>query len=53
MRRPRLMAALRGSAAGPVVMLHAPAGYGKTAVLTEWAATDPRPCAWLSADRRA
>ena len=29
-------------------MLHAPAGYGKTAVLTEWAATDPRPCAWLS-----
>lgn len=48
LRRPRLMDAMRATAARSLVVVHAPAGYGKTAVLTEWAATDPRPCAWLT-----
>ena len=28
-------------------MLTAPAGYGKTTVLTEWAAEDDRPFIWV------
>src|SRR4051794_9619866 len=28
----------------------APAGYGKTTLLAHWAASDPRPFAWLAAD---
>jgi len=31
-----------------VVLLRAPAGYGKTTVLAQWAATDPRPCVWIA-----
>jgi LuxR family transcriptional regulator, maltose regulon positive regulatory protein len=32
----------------PVALLVAPAGYGKTALLSEWAAKDERPFAWVS-----
>src|SRR5262249_34840628 len=28
------------------------AGYGKTAVLDQWAAREDRPCAWLTLDER-
>jgi LuxR family maltose regulon positive regulatory protein len=35
-----------------VVSIVAPPGYGKTTVLGQWAAHDPRPFAWLSVDRR-
>lgn len=38
------------SADGDVVWLTAPAGYGKSTALAELAATDGRPCAWLSLD---
>ena len=31
----------------PLALLVAPAGYGKTTALAEWAARDPRPFAWL------
>jgi LuxR family maltose regulon positive regulatory protein len=31
----------------PLVLLTAPAGYGKTTVLSQWAAADPRPFAWV------
>ena len=36
-------------------MIVAPAGYGKTTLLAEWAMRDPRPFAWLSVEalRRA
>jgi LuxR family transcriptional regulator, maltose regulon positive regulatory protein len=34
-----------------VVGFSAPAGYGKTTLLVQWAATDPRPVAWVSLDR--
>src|SRR5512135_320429 len=32
----------------PVVTVVAPAGFGKTTLLAQWAERDPRPCAWLS-----
>jgi LuxR family transcriptional regulator, maltose regulon positive regulatory protein len=34
----------------PVALIVAPAGYGKTTVLSEWAARDGRPFAWVSVD---
>ena len=33
-----------------MVAIAAPAGYGKSALLAEWSAADPRPFAWVSAD---
>ncbi|MCK0118559.1 LuxR C-terminal-related transcriptional regulator [Isoptericola sp. S6320L] len=34
-----------------VVGVTAPAGYGKSTLLTEWATHDPRPVVWVSLDR--
>jgi LuxR family maltose regulon positive regulatory protein len=34
----------------PLVVVIAPAGYGKTIGLTQWFAADPRPGAWLQLD---
>jgi LuxR family maltose regulon positive regulatory protein len=47
-RRPRLLEKLIHGSATPLVLLVAPAGYGKTSLLAEWAAQDPRPSMWLS-----
>jgi LuxR family transcriptional regulator, maltose regulon positive regulatory protein len=41
---------LRASAAGAVVTLVAPAGYGKTTVLAQWAERDERSFAWVPCD---
>ena len=46
--RRRLLRRLR-VAESPVVLLRAPAGYGKTTLLAQWAAAERRPCAWVSA----
>lgn len=35
----------------PVVAVVAPAGYGKTTLLTQWAARDARPASWHRLDR--
>src|SRR5262245_30097345 len=51
-RRTRLLTALGGPGARPFAVLVAPAGYGKTTLLREWCAHDPRPSAWLTLDRR-
>ena len=48
--RPRLVRRLIDAGNVPVAMLLAPAGYGKTTLLTEWEAGDPRPFAWVSLD---
>jgi len=40
--RPRLLDKLRGSAA-PAVVLQAPSGYGKSVLVEQWRAEDPRP----------
>ncbi len=44
--RPRLTATLVGCDA-PLVALVAPAGYGKTTLLTQWAQLDERPAVWV------
>jgi LuxR family maltose regulon positive regulatory protein len=46
-RRPRLVRALRMARDVPLAVLVAPAGYGKTTLLAEWAREDARPFAWI------
>jgi LuxR family transcriptional regulator, maltose regulon positive regulatory protein len=48
--RARLIRRLQEARDTPLVLLLAPAGYGKTTVLSEWAQQDPRPFRWLRAD---
>jgi LuxR family transcriptional regulator, maltose regulon positive regulatory protein len=48
-RRPRLVRALQDPRT-PLIAMVAPAGYGKTALLCEWAERDRRPFAWITAD---
>jgi LuxR family maltose regulon positive regulatory protein len=38
--------------APPLAVLVAPAGYGKTTLLSEWATCDGRPFAWVTVDER-
>ena len=47
-RRPRLVRALRMASEAPLAVLVAPAGYGKTTLLAEWAREDARPFAWIA-----
>ena len=44
-------AAWLGRARSRVMMITAPAGYGKTTLLAQWAEADPRPFAWLQLER--
>lgn len=46
--RTRLVALLEESALLPLALVSAPAGFGKTTLLTEWARTTSMPVAWLS-----
>jgi LuxR family transcriptional regulator, maltose regulon positive regulatory protein len=48
--RPRLVRRLVGSSDLPLALLVAPAGYGKTTVLSQWAEQDGRPFAWVTLD---
>jgi LuxR family maltose regulon positive regulatory protein len=50
--RPRLVRALAAADAPPLLLLTAPAGFGKTALLREWEASDPRAFAWVTLDER-
>ncbi|HEX6680827.1 MAG TPA: LuxR C-terminal-related transcriptional regulator [Gaiellaceae bacterium] len=50
--RTALVNRLRAAGAFPLVVFAAPAGYGKTTVLAQWADKDARPFAWLSIDER-
>ncbi len=50
-RRSRLLARLDAVAGqAPVIVLAAPAGYGKTTTLRQWAAAGDRPLGWVSLD---
>ncbi|MFN8160449.1 MAG: AAA family ATPase [Solirubrobacterales bacterium] len=49
--RPRLVARLERDPAAPLVLVRAPAGYGKTTLLAEWAATGERRFAWITLGR--
>jgi LuxR family transcriptional regulator, maltose regulon positive regulatory protein len=51
-RRTALVNRLRAARDARVVRVAAPAGYGKTTLLAQWAGRDPRPFAWVSLDRR-
>jgi LuxR family maltose regulon positive regulatory protein len=48
-RRDRLVRLLVQSYEIPLVLVRAPAGYGKTTLICQWAQRDPRPFAWLEA----
>src|SRR5581483_10516283 len=48
--RPRLTARLDEGVAGGFILACAPAGYGKTVLLADWARRGRRPLAWLSLD---
>jgi LuxR family transcriptional regulator, maltose regulon positive regulatory protein len=48
--RARLLQRLTDGLAGELTLVCAPAGFGKTALLADWARGNPRPVAWLSLD---
>ena len=47
-RRDRLVRMLLQSGDAPLVVVRAPAGYGKTTLLCQWAERDDRPFAWIA-----
>src|ERR687889_94072 len=48
--RPRLIESLDEGLHRKLILVCAPAGFGKTTLLGEWVAALPRPAAWLSLD---
>ena len=48
--RPRLMDRLNAGLRGKLTLVSAPAGFGKTTLITEWISTDDLLVAWLSLD---
>jgi LuxR family transcriptional regulator, maltose regulon positive regulatory protein len=48
--RPRLLERLTEGTAGVLTLVCAPAGFGKTSLLGDWARRSRRPVAWLSLD---
>jgi len=51
-RRLMLIDRLRQGASGPVVSVVAPAGYGKTTLISQWAEANGQAFAWVSVDER-
>ncbi|MGA9278558.1 MAG: hypothetical protein WBV89_16490, partial [Ilumatobacter sp.] len=49
--RPDLVAKVRDSGSCRIVSIAAPAGYGKTTLLAEWAILEVRPVGWVSLAR--
>src|SRR4051812_26779501 len=49
-RRPRLLRLLDDAVRGPVTLVEAPAGAGKTVLVAGWIAESSAPAAWLSVD---
>ncbi len=50
--RPQLVERLREPDGPPIVTIVAPAGYGKTTLVAEWAQANHRSFAWVSVDER-
>lgn len=48
--RPRLMQELDAGLPRKLARVSAPAGFGKTTLISEWVAANNRPIAWLSLD---
>ena len=51
-RRPALIDRLRQGRSFPVISVVAPAGYGKTTLLAQWAERNGQAFAWVSLDER-
>ena len=49
-RRLRLIERLNSEAGGRLTLVSAPAGFGKTTLVSEWAGCAQREVAWLSLD---
>jgi LuxR family maltose regulon positive regulatory protein len=49
-RRPRLVDRLNPGAYSKLTLISAPAGFGKTTLVTEWIADHAQPVAWLALD---
>ncbi len=49
-RRAHLVEQLRSAGDSPLILVTAPPGYGKTALLAEWGEEDERPFVWLTLD---
>lgn len=49
-RRQRLLDELEGNRELPLVLIAAPAGYGKSALVAEWTAVKDHPAAWVCLD---
>ena len=50
LRRERLLELLDASLASPLTLVSAPAGYGKSELLCDWARSRSSPIAWISLD---
>jgi LuxR family maltose regulon positive regulatory protein len=48
--RPHLTGRLNDGLASPVTLISAPAGFGKTTLLSEWIPTNERCVAWVALD---
>ncbi|HKV59618.1 MAG TPA: LuxR C-terminal-related transcriptional regulator [Ktedonobacteraceae bacterium] len=48
--RPRLLERLKEGLRCKLILISAPAGFGKTTLVSEWVASCQRPVAWLSLD---
>jgi len=48
--RPRLLALLNQGLTRKIILVSAPAGFGKTSLLADWLRSTPLPAAWLSLD---
>ena len=48
--RPRLVEALGGALERALILISAPAGFGKTALLADWIRREGKPAAWVSLD---
>lgn len=51
-RRPRLMNLLNASAHSRLTLVSAPAGFGKTTLVSDWSLNAGKPVAWLSLDEQ-
>ena len=50
--RPRLVERLQQGLTQKLILISAPAGYGKTTLLCEWLTTREQATAWVSIDKR-
>ena len=49
--RPRLVQRLNDGLNGKLTLISAPAGFGKTTLISEWITDCQRPFAWISLDK--